>query len=48
MWYLSGTMRIVAFIVDHQVIDKILRHLAEKGSHRERGPPHDADLAAVR
>jgi hypothetical protein len=40
-------MRIVAFVADHQVMDKILRHLRVRGYRRERGPPHDADLAAA-
>ncbi|MBD3873234.1 MAG: hypothetical protein IFK91_10015 [Acidobacteria bacterium] len=35
----GGEMRIIAFIVDPAVIDKILRHLVAKGDHRVRGPP---------
>jgi hypothetical protein len=42
-----GEMRIVAFIIDHQVVDRILRHLAARGDHRERGPPVWADLEAA-
>lgn len=42
-----GEMRIIAFIIDHQVIDKILRHLRAKEDHRERGPPGWADLQAA-
>jgi hypothetical protein len=42
-----GEMRIVAFIVDAAVIDKILRHLFAKGDHRVRGPPGCADLEAA-
>jgi hypothetical protein len=40
-------MRIVAFIVDPVVVDKIIRHLAAKGDHRVRGPPGWADLEAA-
>ncbi len=32
-------MRIIAFIVDHGVIGKILRHLRRKQVERERGSP---------
>jgi hypothetical protein len=32
-------MRIIAFIIDQEVVDKILRHLARKEPERERGPP---------
>lgn len=42
-----GEMRIIAFIVDAVVIDKILRHLVAKGDHRVRGPPGWADLEAA-
>ena len=37
-------MRIIAFIVDQAVIDKILRHLAAKENDRERGPPSSSTL----
>jgi hypothetical protein len=40
-------MRIVAFIIDHQVVDKILRHLRARETHRERGPPGWTDLEAA-
>jgi len=43
----GGEMEIIAFIIDHQVVDKILRHLVAKEDHQERGPPGWADLAAV-
>jgi hypothetical protein len=43
----QGEMRIVAFIIDHLVIDRILRHLGTTGDHRERGPPLWSDLEAV-
>ena len=41
-------MRVIAFIIDHAVVDKILRHLKRKGeAARERGPPGEADLGAA-
>ncbi len=44
----QAEMRIIAFIVDHDVVDKILRHLEHKGrAGRERGPPDAVDLEAV-
>lgn len=42
-----GEMRIVAFIIDPTVIDRILRHLRARENHRERGPPGWADLEAA-
>ena len=42
-----GEMRIVAFIIDPTVVDRIIRHLRTKGSHRERAPPGWADLEAA-
>jgi hypothetical protein len=44
----GSEMKVIAFILDHAVVDKILRHLkrrAEKG--RQRGPPRRSELAAV-
>jgi hypothetical protein len=35
----QAEMRIVAFILDHEVIDTILRHLARKKAERDRAPP---------
>jgi hypothetical protein len=35
----GGEMRVVAFIIDEEVVDKILRHLARNEPERERGPP---------
>ena len=32
-------MRIVAFILDPQVVTKILRHIASSDTARERAPP---------
>jgi hypothetical protein len=44
----GGEMRVVAFILDHQVVDQILRHLERRaGGARVRGPPGQTDLAAV-
>ena len=40
-------MRIVAFIIDHAVVDKILRHLRGKEAERERGPPECSGLEAA-
>jgi hypothetical protein len=41
-------MRIIAFIIDHHVSDKILRHLERKGdTQTERGPPASAGLEDV-
>ena len=40
-------MRVVAFILSHDVIDAILRHLERTDRHQERGPPHRRPLAAV-
>ncbi len=44
----GSEMKVIAFILDHAVVDKILRHLkrrAEKG--KQRGPPRRSELAAV-
>jgi hypothetical protein len=35
----GASMRIVAFILDPQVVTKILRHLASSDTARERAPP---------
>jgi len=40
----QAEMRIVAFIIDHAVIDTILYHLARKEARRDRDPPAGADL----
>jgi hypothetical protein len=41
-------MRIIALIIVHAVVDKILRHLKRREeAGRERGPPHAADLEAA-
>jgi hypothetical protein len=42
-----GEMRIVAFIIDPTVVDKILKHLRARGDHRQRGPPRWPDLEAA-
>ena len=43
----GGEMKIIAFIIDHAVVDAILRHLARRGcGGRVRGPP-DADRLKV-
>jgi hypothetical protein len=43
----QAEMRIIAFIIDHAVVDKILSHLHRKEVERERGPPQAADLEAA-
>ena len=44
----GSEMRVIAFIIDHLVVDKILRHLKRRGEgQRERGPPGRPGLAAV-
>ncbi len=35
----SGEMNVVAFIIEHEVVDAILRHLKRKEERRERAPP---------
>jgi len=43
----GGEMRIIAFIIDHDVVDAILRHLAKAEARSSRGPPSAAALPAV-
>jgi hypothetical protein len=40
-------MRIIAFIIDHDVVDAILRHLAKAEARSPRGPPIAAALPAA-
>jgi len=41
-------MKVTAFITEHAVVDKILRHLKRRGEgQRERGPPERSGLAAA-
>ena len=40
----GSEMRIIAFIIDHQVVDQILRHLRRAQPESERGPPEDNAL----
>jgi hypothetical protein len=40
-------MRIVAFIIDHDVVDTILRRLAKAEARSPRGPPSVAALPAA-
>ena len=42
----GGEMRIIAFIIDHDVVDAILRHLAKAEARSPRGPPSAAALPA--
>ncbi len=43
----GGEMRIIAFIIDHDVVDAILRHLAKAEARSPRGPPSAAALPAA-
>ena len=38
---------IIAFIIDHDVVDAILRHLAKAEARSPRGPPSAAALPAA-
>ena len=42
----GGEMRIIAFIIDHDVVDAILRHLARAETQSPRGPPGTAAPAS--
>ena len=43
----GGEMKVVAFITEHEVVDRILRHLKRRGeTERVRGPP-GTELAAM-
>ena len=35
----GGEMKVIAFIIEHEVVDAILRHLKRKEERRERAPP---------
>ena len=43
----GGEMRIIAFIIDHDVVDAILRHLTKAEARSPRGPPGTAALSAA-
>ena len=43
----GGEMKVIAFITEHEVVDKILRHLKRTDGERGRGPPERSELAAV-
>jgi diadenosine tetraphosphate (Ap4A) HIT family hydrolase/ribosomal protein S27E len=43
----GSEMKVIAFIIDHAVVDKILRHLKRTEGERGRGPPGRSELAAV-
>lgn len=34
----GGEMQVIAFIIEHEVVDAILRHLKRKEERRERAP----------
>jgi hypothetical protein len=40
-------MKIIAFIIDHDVVDAILRHLAKAEARSPRGPPGAPPLSAA-
>jgi len=44
----SAEMRVVAFILDHDVVDTILGRLEQTGRHPERGPPARSRPAGCR
>ena len=43
----GGEMRVIAFIIDHKVVDAILTHLERTRRHPERGPPLGHAVPAV-
>ncbi len=43
----GGEMRIIAFIIDHEVVDAILRHLAKTEAWAFRGPSGAPALSAI-
>ena len=43
----GGEMRIIAFIIDHDVVDAILWHLAKAEAQSPRGPPTVTALSAA-
>ena len=43
----GGEMRVIAFIIDHDVVDAILRHLVKAVARSPRGPPGAPPLAVV-
>jgi len=43
----GGEMRVIAFIIDHDVVDAILRHLVKAEARSPRGPPGAAPLSAA-
>lgn len=43
----GGEMKVIAFIIDPAVVDKILRYLRRTDNGRGRDPPQEAGLSAV-
>jgi len=43
----GSEMKVIAFIVEHAVVDAILRHLEKAETRSPRGPPGAATLPAV-
>jgi hypothetical protein len=40
-------MKVIAFIIDHAVVDRILRHLERVEAGRTRGPPQNAAIPSA-
>ena len=43
----GSEMKVIAFIIDHAVVDKILRHLERVKAGRARGPPQNVAIPSV-
>jgi hypothetical protein len=43
----GSEMKVIAFIIDHAVVDRILRHLERVEAGRKRGPPQNAAIPSA-
>ena len=43
----GSEMKVITFIIDHAVVDRILRHLKRTQGERGRGPPRHTGLVAA-
>lgn len=43
----GSEMKVIAFIIDHAVVDRILRHLERVEAGRTRGPPQNAAIPSA-
>ena len=43
----GAEMKVIAFIIDHVVVDKIIRHLRLADAASERGPPQNAAVPSA-